>query len=256
MIRNSSNRILLSGVPVDPVTPEELADTLVAWSDQARPRNEPPKHISYVNAHVHNLARANNALRSTLRNTSLCYADGASVVWACRRFGANIPPRLTAADFLPNVLRSLTEADRRVFFLAGAPNIANRAIASLQESVPNFSPAGIHHGYFAEDESSQVVAEINAARPDVLIVGMGTPRQELWVDAYRDTLQVPVVWTVGALLDYFAGTEKRCPRWMGDNGLEWLYRLMMHPRRMASRYLIGNPQFVAAMLRGKLEHVA
>ena len=253
MIRQRPDRILLCGVPIDPATPQSLADALVDWSASPVTVDSPPRYISYVNAHVHNLARREPLLRQALIETSLCYADGASIVWACRWHGERLPPRLTAADFLPDALDRLAANSRRMFLLGGAPDVADAAVARLQIDVPSFVPVGSHHGYFDVRESDAIIQQINDAQADVLIVGMGSPRQEQWVHEHRDQLRVPVIWSVGALFDYFAGIENRCPAWMGDHGFEWLYRLLMQPRRMAGRYLLGNPQFVLATLLGKLE---
>lgn len=254
MIHDPAQRLFLCDVPVDPATPERLTRAIVDWSGRRSPTGEvSPVHVSYVNAHVHNLARGNQQLRAALRDTSLCYADGTSIVWACRGHGEKIPPRLTAADFFPDVIATLTDAGRRVFLLGSADGVAQRAVHVLQRSVPHFCPAGMLSGYFDLDDSPSVIRAVQAASPDVLVVGMGTPRQELWVHDHLTTLNVPVVWTVGALLDYIAGLERRCPKWMGDMGLEWFHRFLMHPRRRALRYLIGNPNFMAATMLGKLE---
>lgn len=254
MIHDPAQRLFLCDIPVDPVTPSSLTRAMVEWSGQRSPAGEVrPVHVSYVNAHVHNLARGNVQLRGALHETTLCYADGTSIVWACRGHGARIPPRLTAADFFPDMLAALTAAGRSVFLLGGAVGVAERAANVLQQKVPAFCPAGVSSGYFDLQDSPAVIRTVQAANPDVLVVGMGTPRQQLWVHDHLKTLNVPVVWTVGALLDYCAGLERRCPKWMGDMGWEWLYRFLISPRRRARRYLIGNPKFMAAAMLGKLE---
>ena len=146
-------------------------------------------------------------------------------------------------------------SQRRIYFLGGRPGVAESTARTLAGEVEGFHPIGISHGYFADSESRNVVDAVNAARPDVLVVGMGSPRQEKWIAEHRSSLNVPLIWAVGALLDYNAGEERRCPQWMGEHGLEWLFRLAMNPRRMAARYLVGNPSFICSVflsrLRGK-----
>jgi hypothetical protein len=109
---------------------------------------------------------------------------------------------------------------------------------------------GAHHGYFqiGTEHSERVVEHIAEQKPDVLLVGMGTPLQELWVDHYFDRLDARVVWTVGALFDYVSGRVQRAPHWMADHGLEWIFRLALEPRRMWRRYLLGNPVFLWRVL--------
>ena len=109
---------------------------------------------------------------------------------------------------------------------------------------------GTHHGYFGIDSphSERVLEHIAERRPDILLVGMGTPLQELWVDRWFDRLEAHVVWTVGGLFDYVSGRTPRAPHWMADHGLEWTFRLAMEPRRMWRRYLLGNPAFLWRVL--------
>ena len=185
----------------------------------------------------------------------MCYADGASIVWASRLLGGRLPGRLTGADFLRELAGHWVSSQRRIYFLGGRPGVAESTARTLAGEVEGFDPIGISHGYFADSESRNVVDAVNAARPDVLVVGMGSPRQEKWIAEHRSSLNVPLIWAVGALLDYNAGEERRCPQWMGEHGLEWLFRLAMNPRRMAARYLVGNPSFICSVflsrLRGK-----
>jgi N-acetylglucosaminyldiphosphoundecaprenol N-acetyl-beta-D-mannosaminyltransferase len=171
-----------------------------------------------------------------------------SVVWAARRNGIDLAGRMTAADFFPEYLRRFTASGRRVFLLGGAPGVAERAVAHLHREIPEFEPAGWHHGYLSEALDRQVIDQIQAAKTDILLVGMGSPQQERWIAKHRTQLNVPLVWAVGALFDYSAGVERRCPKWMGNSGLEWLYRLGQQPRKMAARYLLGNPKFVWQVL--------
>jgi N-acetylglucosaminyldiphosphoundecaprenol N-acetyl-beta-D-mannosaminyltransferase len=110
---------------------------------------------------------------------------------------------------------------------------------------------GYQHGYFDKSHSDPVIKEINAKRPDILFIGFGTPIQELWLDQHREDLNVPVCWTVGALVDFVSDTVSRGPRWMLDHNLEWLYRFVIEPRRMWRRYLIGNTRFLIAVFLQK-----
>lgn len=237
------NRPQLCGVAVDPLELDELLDRAIQLCQQPS-----PSYICYLNAHVHNLARRDERLRKVINASAICYADGASVVWGCRRHGIALPGRLTGADFLPTLLGRCRDEQIGVFLLGGRPGVAQRASRRLQEQVAGWSPVGLHHGFFDDSDSASVVDTIRAKQPQLLLVGMGTPRQEYWVADHLASLNVPLVWSVGALLDYSAGMERRCPSWMGQSGLEWVFRLAMQPRRMAARYLLGNPRFVWSVL--------
>ena len=242
------HRSWICDIPVDTVTVDQLITAMIQWS---RPGSV-PRYVCYVNAHVHNLARRSRELRDILCSSALCYPDGAGVVWAARLGGAQIARRITAADFLPRIVQELHLRQRRVFLLGGKPGVAQETANALAVRVPGFEPVGIEHGYFSTVNVDRVLNQIHTAQPDLLIVGMGTPQQERFVAQYLPPLRVPLTWSVGALFDYEAGEERRCPAWMGNRGLEWLFRLAMNPRGMASRYLLGNPKFVAAILRDKL----
>ncbi len=246
MSSTNVERFNLCGVPVDRVDHSDLFDRAVELC-----REPTPSTISYVNAHVHNLARRDDRLQKFLSDTSVCYADGASIVWGCRHQGFSLPGRLTAADFLPALLARMRDEGLRVYLLGSKPGVAEKATETLQSQVAGWEPAGVHHGYVSDKLTTRVVAEIRDSQPHLLIVGMGTPRQEAWVADNLNQLGVPLVWTVGALFDYFAGQESRCPKWMGDRGLEWCYRLAMQPGRMAGRYLLGNPSFMWSVLTAR-----
>lgn len=255
-IARSIPRFSVCGVPVDAHTRQSMLDQMLELSEQGRSQS----HVCYVNAHVCNLASRDAELHKFLDEANICYADGMSIVWAARRHGIELTSRMTAADFFPEYLRQFTALRRRVFLLGGRPGVVERATGHLRHEIPDFEPVGVHHGYLSESLSREVISQVNAARADILLVGMGSPQQEHWIAKHRAQLNVPLVWAVGALFDYSAGVEKRCPRWMGDNGLEWLYRLTQQPRKMAARYLLGNPKFVWHVLRhqwkvrGELPH--
>ena len=116
--------------------------------------------------------------------------------------------------------------------------------------MPRLDVVGSHHGYFevGSPHNDRVIEHIREHRPQIVLVGMGTPKQELWVDRYAEEFDGAVVWTVGALFDYVSGHIPRAPRWLSDNGLEWIFRLAIEPSRMWRRYLIGNPIFLGRVM--------
>jgi N-acetylglucosaminyldiphosphoundecaprenol N-acetyl-beta-D-mannosaminyltransferase len=251
--RNLSARIAmreaieLLGVRVDRTTWPELREEVAAAIARRERRT-----IGYVNVHVLNSAAANPALRETLNRFDHVYCDGEGVRIGARIAGAELPERMTGADFVWDLAARLAPPHARWYWLGGAPEVAAEALRRLQAHAPGIVVAGAHHGFFERSAAASVVAAINAARPDLLFVGMGTPIQELWVAAHRDAIEAPVVWCIGAAADFIAGTQRRAPAWMNRHGLEWLGRLAADPRRLFGRYVIGNPLFLGRVLRQRL----
>jgi N-acetylglucosaminyldiphosphoundecaprenol N-acetyl-beta-D-mannosaminyltransferase len=134
-----------------------------------------------------------------------------------------------------------------VYLLGGAPGVPEAALAAIEKQVPCHTVIGKHHGYILDKPETErrVIEEINALAPDILIVGFGTPLQECWIEQHRVQLKVPVIYAIGAVMDFASGRVSRCPQWMGDAGFEWLYRLYTEPGRLLGRYIIGNPWFLS-----------
>ena len=202
--------------------------------------------VSYVNAHVLNQSQSNPDLRRALQGCDLVYCDGYGVRLAARLIGLRVPYRMTGADWIWGVAALCQESGRSLYLLGSDPGSSSQAADALRRWYPRLDVRGTHHGYLGlgSPHSDRVVEHIAEHRPDVLLVGMGTPAQELWVDANYDRIDASVVWTVGALFDYVSGRVPRAPHWIADNGLEWIFRLSVEPRRMWRRYLLGNPAFL------------
>jgi N-acetylglucosaminyldiphosphoundecaprenol N-acetyl-beta-D-mannosaminyltransferase len=228
-------------IPIDLGQPAELLGTISAWASDRVTRR-----VMYVNAHVVNQSRVTPGLDGALQRADLVYCDGYGVRLAARVLTLPVPHRMTGADWIWG-LATLCELEGQSIYLVGSePPIAREAAARLQRWYPRLDVVGAHHGYFDLDSphNERVIEDINAHCPDIVLVGMGTPKQELWVDRYAPQLGGAVVWTVGALFDYVSGHMPRAPRWLADNGLEWIFRLAIEPTRMWRRYLIGNPIFL------------
>lgn len=232
------------GFPIRPLRTDGLIE-LLAQRARAGARTT----ACYANAHTMNLACDDAAFRRVLAASDVLYADGASVVWASRWAARRLPERMTSADYFPRFARRCADLGLSIYLLGGRRGIAEAAAARLQESIPQLKIVGMQHGHFALDCSNEVVDDINTARPDVLVVGMSSPRQEFWLARQGDALDVPVRWCVGALLDYLAGAEPRAPQWLCRLGGEWLFRLAVDPLGKWRRYLLGNPRFVWNVLR-------
>ncbi len=206
--------------------------------------------VYYLNVHVANTARVNSRLKSILKKGDVVYCDGAGIVTASKMLGQPLPTRLTAADWIMDMLEDLANSGHTVFLLGGEPGVSDEAMKVIDEKVPNHSVIGHHHGYIIKDKDLEqsVIDRINELKPDVLIVGFGTPLQESWIDENAHRLNIPVLYAIGATMDFISGRVSRCPAWMGEKGLEWAYRLYTEPKRLFARYVIGNPWFLGRIM--------
>jgi N-acetylglucosaminyldiphosphoundecaprenol N-acetyl-beta-D-mannosaminyltransferase len=232
-------------IPIDLADPSDLLSTISHWASEDRTRR-----VMYVNAHVVNQSRATPGLGEALRRSDLVYCDGYGVRLAARVLGRPVPHRMTGADWIWGLARICESSGHPLYLLGSEPPLAREAAARLRRLYPDLDVVGAHHGFFdlASDHNERVIEDINAHGPRIVLVGMGTPKQELWVDRYAHRLQGAVVWTVGALFDYVSGRTPRAPRYLADNGLEWIFRLAIEPQRMWRRYLLGNPIFIKRVL--------
>lgn len=210
----------------------------------------PPSIIAYANVHVLNTAYRDPALREFLNRAELCFCDGEGVRKAANFLGGAIVERMTGADWIWD-LAALAEGRYRIFWLGGEPGVTDAAAGKLKARFPGLEVL-CDHGFHPKEgpENDAVIARINAAKPDILLVGMGTPFQERWVAANRDRLRVPVVWVLGATADFISGKVSRGPAFL-YNRYEWLARLLVDPRRLWRRYLVGNVLFVERVVRQK-----
>jgi N-acetylglucosaminyldiphosphoundecaprenol N-acetyl-beta-D-mannosaminyltransferase len=240
-------RTELFHIPIDLAQPADLLRTITGWLDDGRARH---RRVMYVNAHVLNQSQERTDLRSALTSADLVYCDGYGVRVAARALELEIPHRMTGADWVWGLAALCEAADRSLYLLGSEPRVAGEAADRLRRWYPRLRIAGAHHGYFDPDSphGDRVLEAINEARPDIVLVGMGTPKQELWVDRFAGEIDAGVVWTVGALFDYVSGRVPRAPRWLADNGLEWIFRLGIEPQRMWRRYLLGNPVFLSRVI--------
>lgn len=203
--------------------------------------------VANVNAHALNIAVDNPRFREFLNKSDLVFCDGFGVMWAARLLGRLVPHRVTPPDWMDGLARMACTHAFTLFFLGARPGTAERAAAVLRERIPGLRVVGVHHGYFdatpGSQENEAVIREINSVKPDILILGLGMPLQEFWLAENWFRLEAKVAITAGAIFEYISGERRRAPRWMTDHGFEWLGRLLVEPRRLWRRYLVGNPLF-------------
>lgn len=210
--------------------------------------------IYNANVHGMNLARQDPNFRRELVTADAIFCDGEGVRLASRILGYGLPERITYADWLWQLADFAAERGWSLFFLGGRPGVAERAAARLTAAVPGLRIAGTADGYWhAKGRSDEeVVEEINASGAHILVVGMGMPLQEYWLGRWWTALRASIGLSGGACFDFVSGEVPRCPAWMRRSGLEWSYRLLLEPRRMFRRYVVGNPQFFGRIFRQRL----
>lgn len=236
--RRHRDRVPVLGVGVDRL------DRRAARAEVLR-LSERPGHdtLSFVNAHALNLASRDASYRQTLQRSSLVLNDGIGVAIAGRLEGAGFVDNLNGSDFLPLVLADLAARRDRVFFYGAAPGVAERAAARWSALLPGLDVVGTLDGYTLSRAAAAEV--VRGARPDVVLVALGNPRQEIWARHYGPRTGARLTIGVGAFFDFSTGVVRRAPRPVRALRLEWAFRLLQEPRRLARRYLVGNPAFLA-----------
>lgn len=200
------------------------------------------------NAEIVLEAQKNRALRSVLRSAELVLADGTGVLHASRIQGKPLHHRVPGIDFCSALLARMAELGQRVFLLGGVEGVAAEAGERLAARYPGLVIAGTHNGYFNAEESYALIEQINAAAPDLLIVCLGSPKQELWMQRHAEQLLLGLMIGLGGTLDVYSGRVQRAPERWRSLGLEWLYRLIKQPRRLG-RMLRLPAIYALALLR-------
>ena len=230
------------------VHPLRLAE-LLAWLRTAMTQPE-PRMVFYANIHAVNLAEADGALAAAYADADLVFCDGYGLRLGAALLGRPLPERFTPPDWIDQLLTICMHDQRRVFLLGARPEVVATALRRLQHQYQGLALAG-HHGYLFEAAGNEAAAleAIRAFQPHLLLVGMGMPLQEAWIASQRANLGIPVMMSVGALIDHLGGGAVRGPRWLTDHGFEWLCRLWYEPQRLWRRYLLGNPAFLLLIVR-------
>lgn len=186
-------------------------------------------------------------VRAALNAADWVTPDGMPVVWALRALGARAVGRVYGPDLMLALSELSAQRGYSQFYLGGAPGVADQLAATLQARFPGLSVAGTLCPPFrtlSPAEEDSMIEQINAAGAHIVWVGLGSPKQDLWMHRYRSRLNAPLLVAVGAAFDFFTGRQQQAPRWMQQSGLEWAYRLAAEPRRLWRRYLIYNPKFL------------
>jgi N-acetylglucosaminyldiphosphoundecaprenol N-acetyl-beta-D-mannosaminyltransferase len=188
-------------------------------------------------------------LREVIDACEVVNADGQGVVLASRLLGDPLPARVAGIDLMHRLLALAEERQYRVFVLGARKQVLERAVRRLCERYPRLIVAGYRDGYFSEDETASVCTQIRSLRADILFVAISSPQKEYFLGAHGPSLGVPFAMGVGGAIDVVAGVTRRAPRVVQRVGLEWLFRLLQEPRRLARRYVITNAELLLLLGR-------
>lgn len=249
---SSINSIKIFGCRIDLLSQQDLIEAIFQMIASSK-----KGVVSNVNSHALNIAYAISWYRNFINASDYVFCDGFGVVLAAKLLGVTSPDRYTPPDWISQLGQKCAQHGHSFFLLGAKPGIAEQAAAAIQKHAPGLRISGVYHGYFDKSvnspENKKVVDLINSSSTHVLLVGFGMPIQEKWLQDNWDALQINVALPVGAMFDFLAGETPRGPRWLTDHGFEWLTRLIIEPRRLWRRYLIGIPLFFWRILLQRLK---
>ncbi len=183
----------------------------------------------------------NANLKQALKESDLSIADGIGVIYGAKLLRKPLKTRVTGIDLMTRILGFLSENKGSYFLFGSKPGVAESAEININKKFPGINCVGTHHGYFKDEDEDNIISMINQAKPDVLFVGLGSPKQETWVYKNLDKLHSPVCMCIGGAIDVYSGNIQRAPKWISKIGFEWLYRAIKEPKRF--KRLLKIPVF-------------
>lgn len=238
---------LIAGIPVANLSEDETVEVIDKLISKGGTH-----YGAVVNAAKLVAANRDETLKSALLNADLITADGMSVVWASRLLGNGLKERVTGIDLVERLVEHAARRGFAVYFLGAREESVRGTVDRFANKYPALRIAGSHDGYFKASDSLSVCEAIKLSGADLLLVAMGSPKQEQWIASNIALTGVSFALGVGGSFDHLSGRAKRAPRWMQRSGLEWLHRFMQEPRRLWRRYLVGNSAFIWLVVRERL----
>ncbi len=237
----SEERIKILGVPVDMVNFDSALSRFKEFIE-----SDGVSLIVTPNSEIVVNATKNEELQRAIQSAEMVIPDGIGLVYASKILGHPLEERVTGIDFLGKSLAYLAETGKSVFLFGSKPGIAEKAGAKMEEAYPGLKVVGTRNGYFKPEEEEEIIAEINAAKPDLLCVALGSPKQELFVLKYKERLTAKAAIGIGGSLDVWSGELKRAPEFYRNHGLEWLYRFIQEPTRY--KRMLALPAFMLKVI--------
>ena len=234
----------LFGIWINNITMSRAVDMVTA-----APIHDFPRIGYFVNVNSFNLAHEIKNFNQVVNAADLVFADGSGVRLAARLKGIALKDNVNGTDMLPKLCEAAKAKGLSVYFLGAGHGVAETAANTLAIQFPGLKIAGTHHGYIDAEDSNALIQEINAVGTDILLVGMGSPIQEQWLNDHAHQLRCRAALAVGGLFDFYSGRIPRAPLWMRELGLEWVWRLLQEPKAKFHRYVIGNPKFLIRLIK-------
>ncbi|SHN02851.1 N-acetylglucosaminyldiphosphoundecaprenol N-acetyl-beta-D-mannosaminyltransferase [Cyclobacterium lianum] len=240
-------RIQICNVPVDALTMEQTVKLI----DHSIEKKERLHHV-VVNAAKLVNAQKDLELRASIIDCDIINADGQSIVWAARFLKEDLPERVAGIDLMENLVALSARKRYKIFFLGAKEEIVARVVQKYSKSYGGDIVAGYRNGYFKKEEEEEIAHQIRDSGADILFVAISSPKKEIFLNKYKDLMQVPFIMGVGGSFDVVSGKIRRAPLWMQNIGLEWFFRTMQEPGRMWKRYLTTNLAFVKMLFAERM----
>lgn len=203
-----------------------------------------PSKVYFVNAHSINIAANDSQFQQILNQSLLTLPDGSGVKIAAKMKKVAVKENVNGTDLLPLLCESMIDSKLKLFMLGAKPGVAEDAAKNLQRKFPALEIVGVQHGYFSQQKTPEVLNSINESGAHIVLVAMGVPMQERWIDQHSPSINTATCIGVGGQFDFFAERVSRAPLWLREMGMEWIWRLKEEPSRMWKRYVLGNPAFI------------
>jgi N-acetylglucosaminyldiphosphoundecaprenol N-acetyl-beta-D-mannosaminyltransferase len=245
-------KVNIVGAQIDCYSFDEVVDITL---ERALSGNSPAYIVTPNAQHINNL-QGDSFFRKIYRQAFLVVPDGVSILWAAKFLGTPLKGKVSGSNLFEKLCELGASKPLKIFLLGGRPQAADRAAEVLEQRYPGLNIAGTYcppYGFeYDPSEIELINRKISTAAPDILFVGLGSPKQEKWIYEHYQQLKVPVSIGIGVSFEFTAGMVRRAPVWMQENGLEWLFRLTVEPKRLWRRYVIGNPLFILLILQQKI----
>jgi len=241
-------RIEVSNIKINPVQIPQVIKIMSNWINEKSFGN----YIVIANAYDFFCGIKSKVIRESMNSSSLTVPDGFSLLLFCRLYGYPLKKRVCGPDLMAKFLEFSQKRGYSHFFYGSTEKVLQKLEQNIRKTYPKIRIVGKFSPPFrnlTSEEKANIIEMINHSKTDVLWVGLGCPKQQLWMYENRDKIHVPIMLGVGAAFDFLANTKPRAPKWMQDKGLEWLFRLTREPQRLWSRYLVGNIIFVGILLK-------
>jgi len=240
------NRINILNCPIDKISMNEtlnIIDTSI--------QNRVNLHHVVVNAAKMVHMQKDKELSSSVVNSDIINADGQAVVWASKFLGQPLPERVSGIDLMQNLVKLAYEKKYKVFFFGAKEEVVKGVVDKYTDMYSRDITAGYRNGYFDKRDELSIAQQISESKADILFVAISSPTKEVFLNTYKDVIDIPFIMGVGGSFDVIAGKVTRAPLWMQKYGLEWFYRLLQEPRRMWKRYLYANSMFIWYVMKEK-----